>query len=91
MKDIEIKVNHLNVSYDDKLVLKNIKIEIPKGCMCAITGPNGAGKSTLLKSILSLVKPLTGTIDFNKDKTIGYVPQKKVLTGNFLQLFMMLY
>ena len=26
MKDIEIKVNHLNVSYDDKLVLKDINI-----------------------------------------------------------------
>ncbi len=83
MKDIEIKVNHLNVSYDDKLVLKDINIEIPKGCMCAITGPNGAGKSTLLKSILSLVKPLTGTIDFNKDKTIGYVPQKESVNWQF--------
>ena len=42
--------------------LKDINLEIPKGCIMGLVGENGAGKSTLIKLILNLIHRDTGTI-----------------------------
>ena len=34
----------------------------------AIVGPNGAGKSTLIKTMLNLIKPVTGEVLFYNEK-----------------------
>ena len=84
-----IKVEDLTVAYFDKPVLWDIDVEFPEGQMSAIIGPNGAGKSTLLKTILGLIKPLSGEIKIDnksyKDmyKEIGYVPQKESVNWDF--------
>ena len=44
--------------------LKNVSFEIEKGSIMGCIGRNGAGKTTTLKSLLNLVSPDSGTIDF---------------------------
>ncbi len=57
-----IKVENLNKSFGENLVLCNVSIEIKKGeCVCII-GPSGSGKSTFLRCINLLEKPDTGKI-----------------------------
>lgn len=57
-----IKVDNLNKSFGENLVLNNVSIEIKKGeCVCMI-GPSGSGKSTFLRCINLLKKPDTGKI-----------------------------
>ncbi len=79
--NLAVKVKNLTVAYDSKPVLWNIDLEIPKGKLVAVIGPNGAGKTTLLKTILGLIKPVTGTIDIYNSTSkksrnnIAYVPQ----------------
>lgn len=89
MNDIIVKVEDVTVSYDARPVLWDIDLSLPKGKLIAIVGPNGAGKSTLIKTMLDLLKPVTGTINFN-DKTykevrkkIAYVPQRSSVDWNF--------
>jgi manganese/zinc/iron transport system ATP- binding protein len=76
-----IKVEDLHVNYEKRSVLWDISFEIPKGQMVAIVGPNGAGKSTLLKSLLGLIKPLTGKISVQSH--IAYVPQRESVDWDF--------
>lgn len=52
-----IKVSQLDVAYEDKYIIKNMNLEIPKGKMTMIIGSNGCGKSTLLKSIARILTP----------------------------------
>ncbi|MBF96172.1 MAG: putative ATP-dependent transporter SufC [Alphaproteobacteria bacterium MarineAlpha9_Bin4] len=42
-----LKISNLSVTVEDKLILDNLNLEIPKGKKVAIMGPNGSGKSTL--------------------------------------------
>ena len=44
--------------------LKNVSFEIEKGSIMGFIGRNSAGKTTTLKSLLNLVSPDSGTIDF---------------------------
>ena len=84
-----ISIKKLNVSYDQKIVLKDVNLDILKARITGIVGPNGAGKSTLFKSILGLLEPNTGTIKI-EEKNIGemkkltaYVPQKDDVNWEF--------
>jgi ATP-binding cassette subfamily B protein len=46
----------------DRLVLRDIDIEIPRGASMAIVGLNGAGKTTLIKLLARLYDPTVGRI-----------------------------
>jgi ABC-type Mn2+/Zn2+ transport system ATPase subunit len=87
MKTIEIK--GLSVSYDRKMALTNIYLNIDKGNIYGVLGANGAGKSTLFKAILGLTEVNTGQITIegdsiqNKRKEVVYVPQKSDLDWQF--------
>jgi manganese/zinc/iron transport system ATP- binding protein len=83
-------VEDLNVNYGKTTVLWDISLQIPRGVLVGIIGPNGAGKSTLLKSLLRIVKPLSGRIELLGDSSfskvrqkIAYVPQRGSVDWDF--------
>lgn len=84
-----IKIEDLTVTYDVTPVLWDIDLEIPSGTLTAIVGPNGAGKSTLIKSMLNLVKTISGEVLFDGKtyrqihKQIAYVPQRDSVDWDF--------
>ncbi len=87
MKIIDIK--GLSVSYDRKMVLTNIYLEVEEGQIYGVIGPNGAGKSTLFKAILGLVDINVGQIKVkggsikSHRKGVVYVPQKSEIDWQF--------
>lgn len=94
MNQTAIHIEQLTVAYQAVPVLWQVGLNIQKGKRTAIIGPNGAGKSTLIKSILGLMTPLTGEVDFSvKDgewseyksikKSVAYVPQKSSVDWDF--------
>ncbi len=88
-REIVLKVDHLNVSYDKVPVLWDLSLEVPAGSLVGIIGPNGAGKTTFLKAALGMVRPLTGSIElFSKPykevrHRIAYVPQRSSVDWEF--------
>lgn len=65
-----IKIKDLVVAYGGIEALKGISLDVPSGKIVTLVGANGAGKSTTLKSIVGLVKPKSGTIEYEgKDLT----------------------
>uniref|UniRef100_N2ANB9 ABC transporter ATP-binding protein n=1 Tax=Eubacterium plexicaudatum ASF492 TaxID=1235802 RepID=N2ANB9_9FIRM len=61
--DIELK--NVSYGYSDKLILKDINLEIVKGQITAIVGESGSGKSTLINLMMRLYKENNGTIKLN--------------------------
>ena len=59
-----LKVTDLAVSYGHVEALRGVNVEVHKGQIVSIIGANGAGKTTLLRTISGLVKPKTGTVEF---------------------------
>jgi len=57
-----IKIKHLRKSFGEKVVLRDINLEIPKGSTTVILGLSGQGKSTIIKHIVGLLKPDSGEI-----------------------------
>ncbi|NPA27940.1 MAG: ABC transporter ATP-binding protein [Epsilonproteobacteria bacterium] len=66
-KEVEIRVTNLDFGYEkDKLILKDISLEILPKAKVAIVGPSGSGKSTLANLIAGFYEPDSGDILYNK-------------------------
>jgi iron complex transport system ATP-binding protein len=54
--------SELNVSYGERLTVKDLSIKIPDKQITTIIGSNGCGKSTLLKAMTRIIPFQTGSI-----------------------------
>jgi branched-chain amino acid transport system ATP-binding protein len=59
-----LKIRNLDAGYGKLRVLKNISLHVHPGEIVTMIGANGAGKTTLLHTIIGLIKPTGGDIDF---------------------------
>lgn len=57
-----IEIRNLKKSFDEKIVLSGVNLDINKGETLVIIGKSGCGKSVLLKHIIGLLKPDEGYI-----------------------------
>lgn len=66
-----LKIQDLHVSYDGIKALQGISLDVPEGKIIALLGANGAGKSTALRTIMGIVKPESGSIEFEGESLLG--------------------
>lgn len=61
----EIRFEHVSFAYQNKEVLHDINITLPKNSLTALVGPSGSGKSTVMKLCARFYDPQKGCIFFN--------------------------
>lgn len=89
-----LKVKGLNAGYGSIKIIWDEAFEINDGEIVAILGSNGAGKTTTVRAITGLIKPVSGSVEFNGedlskkssrhilDKGIVQVPEgRQLFTG----------
>ena len=72
---LEIVLNNISLNFGNKILLKNINLEVKTKDKIALIGPNGCGKTTLLNLITKKESPTTGEIYISKNKKIGFLSQ----------------
>jgi len=82
-----LHISELNVYYGESHILRDVDLNINAGEMVCLIGRNGVGKTTLLKTLMGILKPRAGTINYEQENLInktsdqrarlglGYVPQ----------------
>jgi len=61
----DILLKDVSVSYGEKTALKDISFSIPAGSRTAVIGPTAAGKTQLLHLLTGLIRPGSGSIEFD--------------------------
>jgi branched-chain amino acid transport system ATP-binding protein len=86
-----LKISNLNVSIQSVDILRDVSIHVHTASMAGLVGRNGAGKTTLIKSVMGILKPKSGTIEFDgvdlvqtpvnlrNRLGIGYMPEDRRL------------
>ncbi len=81
-----LEIKNLNVSVEDKLILKNLNLSLGNGQVHAIMGPNGSGKSTIAHTLAG--KPNydvnSGEVSFKGEDLLSKDPYERSLEGLFL-------
>ncbi|MFN9671149.1 MAG: urea ABC transporter ATP-binding subunit UrtE [Microcystis sp.] len=82
-----LHISELNVYYGESHILRDVDLNINAGEMVCLIGRNGVGKTTLLKTLMGILKPRAGVINYEQQNLInktsdqrarlglGYVPQ----------------
>ncbi len=74
------------LGYDNKAIIENFDFDVYEGDYVCVVGENGSGKSTLIKTILGLIKPVSGQARLHgtlKNGAIGYLPQQTQVQKHF--------
>ncbi len=85
-----ITLDQVDFGYGDRLILKDVSLEIPSRTFTSIIGPSGSGKTTLVDLITGLFQPVNGRVLIDGTPLpeialrswrhmIGYVPQDTIL------------
>ena len=84
-----LTVSGLHAYYGQAHILADVALQVHAGEVVVLLGRNGAGKSTTLKSIIGLVRPKSGTVEFGGARIdqldpykiarmgLGYVPEER--------------
>lgn len=63
-----LSVKHIDTFYGEVQALSDVSLEVGENEIVAVIGSNGAGKTTLMKSIMGLVHPKKGKIEFQGEQ-----------------------
>lgn len=80
-ENVLLEVEHLVVSYGQLPALHGVDLKVGKGQLVALLGTNGAGKSTTLKTIVGLMKPQSGRINYCGERIDGVATYDLVRRG----------
>lgn len=76
-----LRLSEVEASYGSVPVLFGIDFEVHPGEIVALLGTNGAGKTTILRVISGLLRPTSGTVEWNGRSLVGLRPPEIVKRG----------
>jgi osmoprotectant transport system ATP-binding protein len=63
-----IELDDVTKTYDDTTAIDSLDLRVESGMTSVLIGPSGCGKSTTLRSIIGLIEPDSGSIQFDGEK-----------------------
>lgn len=76
-----LQLRDISMGYGERILFKDLNLDIYRGEKVALIGANGIGKSTLFKIIMNEIAPLSGNIKFGTNVNVSYFHQEqKTLT-----------
>ncbi len=76
-----LKAEDVHVYYGSIHAIKGVSFEVNEGEIVTLIGANGAGKSTTLNTVSGLLKPRSGSIEFDGQSLVGVPASKMVNRG----------
>jgi ATP-binding cassette subfamily F protein 3 len=74
-----IDFSNISLQFTGEYLFQNINLKINSGDKICLVGSNGTGKSSLLKMLFGQIEPESGSINKQKNITIGYLPQDQIV------------
>jgi iron complex transport system ATP-binding protein len=72
-----LSAENVTLAYDQRVIARELSVEIPDNSFTVIVGPNACGKSTLLRALSRMLKPNEGRVLLD-GQVIQSMPAKKV-------------
>ena len=81
-----VALSHISKSYEDKVAVADLSLQIEPGSMFGLLGPNGSGKTSSIRMMIGITMPDSGSVSlFGKPyareslKRVGYLPEERGL------------
>src|SRR5258708_1234827 len=77
-----LTISEISKAFAGRTLFSDVTLQVNRGDRIGLVGPNGAGKSTLFALILQTESPDTGIITFQRNITVGFLPQESAPAGD---------
>lgn len=71
----------MSTQYGRIAMLRNVSVSLREGEIACLLGSNGAGKTTLIRTILGIVRPVHGSVEFRGERIDGLKTDRIVRRG----------
>lgn len=75
-----LTIDNLTSGYDSPVV-KDLSMSIEEGQVVSLMGRNGVGKTTLIKTIMGIIEPTRGTINWKGEEITAESPHRRAQAG----------
>jgi branched-chain amino acid transport system ATP-binding protein len=76
-----LRLNGIDTYYGQIHILDGLNLEVREGELVSLLGGNASGKSTTLKTILGLVQPRNGSVEFREENVTGRSTSYRIQRG----------
>jgi ABC-2 type transport system ATP-binding protein len=83
---VGLEIRNVSYAFGDRRALEDVSMAPSPGVITGLLGPNGAGKTTLLRLLMGVLRPLSGSVqydgravDIDDRRRWGYMPQERGL------------
>jgi branched-chain amino acid transport system ATP-binding protein len=76
-----LRVRGVTTYYGEIRILEDVSLEVDKGELVCLLGGNASGKSTTLKTILGLVRPRSGVVEFDGQDVTRLTTSRRIAMG----------
>jgi len=76
-----LRLSGINTFYGQIHILQGVDIDVGEGELVSLLGGNASGKSTTLKTILGLVRPRTGAVEFAGEDVTDRATSYRIARG----------
>ncbi|EEF57120.1 ABC-F family ATP-binding cassette domain-containing protein [Pedosphaera parvula] len=77
-----LTISQISKSFGGRTLFEDVTLQVNREDRIGLVGPNGAGKSTLFSLILQTESPDDGQITFQRNVTVGFLPQESAPAGD---------
>lgn len=74
-----LQVKDINLSFGDRVLLKDVSFTLGERARSALAGGNGEGKTTLMKIVSGLMQCDGGSVTASRGMTVSYLPQSDIV------------
>jgi branched-chain amino acid transport system ATP-binding protein len=76
-----LRLSDVDTYYGEIRILQQVSLEVGEGELVCLLGGNASGKSTTLKTILGIVRPRRGTVEFDGEDVTGQKTSHRIARG----------
>ncbi|MDH4156056.1 MAG: ATP-binding cassette domain-containing protein [candidate division Zixibacteria bacterium] len=95
---MHLQILNISKTFDTKVAVDKLSLEVPKGVIYGIIGPNGAGKTTTIRMVMNITRPDSGEILMDGKEVgpdlrnrVGYLPEERGLYKKMTLSEVMIY
>ena len=76
-----LRLSDVDTYYGEIHILQQVSLEVGEGELVCLLGGNASGKSTTLKTVLGIVRPRRGTVEFDGEDVTGQKTSYRIARG----------